>query len=62
MIVQTMMKRFWNIAAILLFAATSMQAQKIDARLTNLLPSHDQTMSTHRASQNEQIDTDAVKQ
>lgn len=57
-----MMKRFWNIAAILLFAATSMQAQKIDARLTNLLPSHDQTMSTHRASQNEQIDTAAVKQ
>lgn len=57
-----MMKRFWNIAAILLFAATSMLAQKIDARLTNLLPSHDQTMSTHRASQNEQIDTAAVKQ
>ena len=57
-----MMKRFLNIAAILLFAATSMLAQKIDARLTNLLPSHDQTMSTHRASQNEQIDTAAVKQ
>lgn len=57
-----MMKRFWNIAAILLFAATSMQAQKIDARLTNLLPSNNQTMSTRRASQNEQIDTAAVKQ
>ena len=62
MIVQTIMRRFLNIAAILLFATTSMLAQKIDARLTNLLPSHDQTMSTHRASQNEQIDTATVKQ
>ena len=57
-----MMRRFFNIAAILLFAATSVQAQKIDARLTNLLSSTNKVTSAKGASEKQQIDTLAVKQ
>ena len=51
------MRRFFNIAAILLFAATSVQAQKIDARLTNLLSSTNKVTSAKGASEKQQIDT-----
>ena len=58
------MKRFLHFVVVLLFAATSIQAQKIDAQLTSLLPSIDDTSkakSTVR-SQQQEIDTVAVKQ
>ena len=56
------MKRFLNIAAALLFAI-SIQAQKIDARLTALLPSNYKMMSTSGSSAGRQeIDTADVKQ
>ena len=59
---QTMKRRFLNIAAILLFAATSIQAQKIDTRLTELLPCDNNVLSAKGTSLNEKIDTAAVKQ
>ena len=56
------MKRFLNIAAALMFAI-SIQAQKIDARLTALLPSNYKMMSTSGSSAGRQeIDTADVKQ
>ena len=56
------MKRFLNVAAALLFAI-SIQAQKIDARLTALLPSNNKLMSTIGSSAGQQeIDTAGVKQ
>lgn len=56
------MKRFLNVAAALLFAI-SIQAQKIDARLTALLPSNNKLMSTSGSSAGQQeIDTAGVKQ
>ena len=57
------MKRFTQIIA-LLFAAISLQAQKIDARLTNLLPDANGVSKTKSAMRGQQqvIDTAAVKQ
>lgn len=57
------MKRLIHFVVVLLFAATSIQAQKIDAQLTNLLPSIDgkRAKSAVRGQQQE-IDTTAVKQ
>ena len=56
------MKRFLNVAAALMFAI-SIQAQKIDARLTALLPSNNKLMSTIGSSAGQQeIDTAGVKQ
>ena len=56
------MKRFLNVAAALMFAI-SIQAQKIDARLTALLPSNNKLMSTIGSSADQQeIDTAGVKQ
>ena len=54
------MKRFTQIIA-LLFAAISLQAQKIDTRLTSLLPTENMPMSIGGASASEEIDTAAVK-
>lgn len=54
------MKRFTQIIA-LLFAVLSLQAQKIDTRLTSLLPSANMPMSIGGASASEEIDTAAVK-
>ena len=54
------MKRFTQIIA-LLFAAISLQAQKIDTRLTSLLPTDNMPMSIGGASASEEIDTAAVK-
>ena len=56
------MKIFLNVVAALLFAI-SIQAQKIDARLTALLPSNNKLMSTIGSSAGQQeIDTAGVKQ
>ena len=56
------MKRFLNVTAALLFAI-SIQAQKIDARLTALLPSNYKMMSTSGSSAGwQEIDTAGVKQ
>ncbi len=54
------MKRFTQIIA-LLFAVLSLQAQKIDTRLTSLLPTDNMPMSIGGASASEEIDTAAVK-
>ena len=56
------MKGLLYITAALLLVATSVQAQKIDARLTALLPNDNKTMSIGGESQNQKIDTAAVKQ
>ena len=46
-----------------LFIFTGVKAQKIDARLTSLLPSDNKVMSTRSSSAGlEEIDTAAVKQ
>lgn len=55
------MKKILHIAAALLFVAVSIQAQKIDARLTRLLPSENQQMSLDGAPRAQSIDTAAVK-
>ena len=56
------MKRFLNVTAVLLFAI-SIQAQKIDARLTALLPSNNKLMSAIGSSAGwQEIDTAGVKQ
>lgn len=57
-----MKRRFCFFAAILLFAAASVQAQKIDARLTELLPGNNKTLSADGSSQVEEIDTAAVNE
>lgn len=55
------MKKILNIAAALLFVAVSIQAQKIDVRLTRLLPSENQQMSLDGAPRAQLIDTAAIK-
>ena len=58
------MKRFLLFVVALLFVATGIQAQKIDARLTNLLSDANGVSKTKSAVRGEQqeIDTAAVKQ
>lgn len=56
------MKRTLTIVAALLWVATNVQAQKIDTRLTSLLPYTHRIMSVHGTPDNQQIDTAAVKQ
>lgn len=57
------MKRFLYIVVALLFVATGVQAQKIDIRLINLLPSNNSLMSVKGSSTDRvEIDTAAVKQ
>lgn len=58
---KTTMRRFHIVAALLL-TASCVLAQKIDQRLTDLLPSQGITMRSDGASTNQQIDTAAVKQ
>ena len=58
------MKRFLLFVVALLFVATGIQAQKIDARLTNLLSDANGVSKTKSAvrGQQQEIDTAAVKQ
>ena len=55
------MKRFFCVVVAFLFTAISIQAQKIDARLTALLSSSNRVMSANKASRSMEMDTAAVK-
>ena len=55
------MRRIFNVAAALIFVAITVQAQKIDTRLTSLLPVSNKVMNANHSSQNTVIDTIAVQ-
>ena len=55
------MTRLFTIAAVTIYAAITIQAQKIDTRLTSLLPSKNEAISAKGSLQPHTIDTASVK-
>lgn len=55
------MTRLFTIAAVTIYAAITIQAQKIDTRLTSLLPSKNEAISAKGSLQPHAIDTASVK-